>query len=243
MFPRFRQTDYRLQVSLVETRRTAGKVRHEHVAGLGSVEWPPSVEDRIAFWQRLHERLAKLSNRVDATAQAKILGAIHARIPMVTLDEQRALQLENAKSDERWWETIHNMHAGTVDDHMALAGTVERKVAEAQAGMVDTAAKREAAKVRRERLERGEDVPGGIGKPFMREDMERILREAGIDPQHCYDVGELSDLMGVDAMCEALRPAGVGAMERAHRTIIRRLLRKHRQQRPSAITDVVHGGK
>ena len=47
---------------LVETRRIDGKVRHEHVASFGSVEVPPSVEDRITFWQRLHERLAKLSN-------------------------------------------------------------------------------------------------------------------------------------------------------------------------------------
>ena len=228
MFPRFRQTDFRLQVSLVETRRTAGKVRHEHVASLGSVERPPSVEGRLAFWQRLHERLAKLSNRVDAAAQAKILGAIHARVPMVTLDEQRAAQLENTKADEKFWETIHDMHAGTVEDHKALAATVERAIAEGQAGMADTGAKREAVKQRRERLERGEDVPGGIGKPFTREDAERILREAGIDPQHINDVGELSDLMGFDAMCDAISPGGA-AMERAERAIIRSLLRKHRQ--------------
>ena len=229
MFPRFRQTDFRLQVSLVETRRTAGKVRHEHVASLGSVEWPPSVEGRLAFWQRLHERLAKLSNRVDAAAQAKILGAIHARIPMVTLDEQRALQLENAETDEQFWSSLHDMHAGSVEGHKALATTVERAIAVERAGMADTAAKREAAKERRERLERGEDVPGGFGKPFTREDMERILREAGIDPQHCSDVDELSSLIGFDAMCETLHPAGFAAMKRAQRTIIRRLLRKHRQ--------------
>jgi hypothetical protein len=29
---------------------------------------------RIAFWGRLHERLAKLSNRIDATMQGVILG-------------------------------------------------------------------------------------------------------------------------------------------------------------------------
>jgi hypothetical protein len=38
MFVRFRQTAQRLQASLVETRRIDGKVRHEHIAGLGSVE-------------------------------------------------------------------------------------------------------------------------------------------------------------------------------------------------------------
>ncbi len=78
-------------VSLIETRRVDGRVRHQHIASFGSVGAPPSVEDRLTFWQRLHERLAKLSNRLDATAQAKLLGEIHTRIPMVTLDEQRAL--------------------------------------------------------------------------------------------------------------------------------------------------------
>jgi hypothetical protein len=206
MFPRFRQTDYRLQVSLVETHRIDGKVRHEHVASFGSVEWPPSVEDRIAFWQRLHERLAKLSNRVGAAAQAKILGDIHARIPMVTLDEQRALQLERAKADEQFWATMHDMHAGNVEGHKALATTVQRAITQGQGGMADTAEKRDAAKERRERLERDEDIPGGIGKRFTREDAERMLRETDIDPQHCSDIAELTKLMGFDALCEELTP-------------------------------------
>ena len=105
-FIRYRQSGTRLQVSLIETRRIGGKVRHEHIASFGSVEMPPLVKDRLAFWQRLHERLTKLSNRIDAAAQAKLLGDIHAKIPMVTLDEQQALKLENAKADERLWESI-----------------------------------------------------------------------------------------------------------------------------------------
>jgi hypothetical protein len=47
MFVRYRrQSKTRLQLSLIETRRVASKVRHEHIAGLGSVEVPPSVEAR-----------------------------------------------------------------------------------------------------------------------------------------------------------------------------------------------------
>ena len=91
MFVRFRQTRTRLQVSLIQTRRIDGRVRHEHIAGLGSVETPLSVADRLLFWRRLHERLAKLGNRIDAALQDKILGEIHARIPMVTVEEQQAL--------------------------------------------------------------------------------------------------------------------------------------------------------
>jgi hypothetical protein len=46
---------------------------------------------------------------------------IHARIPMVTLDEQRALQLRNAEADERFWTQLRDMHAGTVEEHKELA--------------------------------------------------------------------------------------------------------------------------
>jgi len=43
----------------VETRRFGGKVRHEHIASLGSIETPLSVPNRVGFWRRAHERLAK----------------------------------------------------------------------------------------------------------------------------------------------------------------------------------------
>jgi hypothetical protein len=149
MFVRFRPTERRLQVSVVETRRIDGKVRHEHVVSFGSVEVPSSIEDRIAFWQRVHERLAKLSSRLDAKAQTKLLSDIHTRIPMVTLDEQRALQLRNAEADDRCWTSIHDMHAATVEEH-------KHKVAEGQAEMAKAAAHRDAARGHIERLQRGD---------------------------------------------------------------------------------------
>jgi hypothetical protein len=84
MFARFRPSPYWLQVSIVETHRVGGKVRHEHIASLGSIETPLSFANRVAFWQRVHERLAKLSNRIDPATQGKIRGDIHTQIPMVT---------------------------------------------------------------------------------------------------------------------------------------------------------------
>src|SRR5499433_2064921 len=89
MLVHFRETPYGLAMSLVETRRENGKVRHEHVASLGSIETPLSVAARIEFWRELHERLAQLSNRLDAETRGKVMGAVHARVPMVTPDEQR----------------------------------------------------------------------------------------------------------------------------------------------------------
>jgi hypothetical protein len=53
----------------------------------------------------LHERLGKLGNRVDPTTQGKILGDVHARIPMVTLDEQHALKLENTEATSDFGRT------------------------------------------------------------------------------------------------------------------------------------------
>jgi len=75
---------------IFESRRENGKVRHEHLASLGSIETPLSVATRIEFWRRLHERLDQLSNRLDAETRGKVMDAVHARVPMVTPDEQRA---------------------------------------------------------------------------------------------------------------------------------------------------------
>jgi hypothetical protein len=189
MFVRFRQNCHRLQCSVVETRRVAGKVRHEHVGALGAIEVPPSVADRVAFWAGLHPRLFKLSNRVNGETQAKILGAVHARIPMPTADEQRQLQRENAESDERFWSGRRDHCVATAADLKGLAATTEHAIAENEAGAADASTKAAAARDRVERIDRGEDVQGGLGKPLTREDMERILLKAGLsraDIRHCY---------------------------------------------------------
>jgi hypothetical protein len=224
MFVRYRQTESRLQVSLIETRRIDGKVRHEHIASLGSVGVPPSVEDRLAFWQRLHERLAKLSNRLDATGQAKVLGDINARIPMVTLAEQQALKLANAKAEERFWDSIASLHAGTVEGHKGLAMTVERKIAVGQDEMAKAAAQRDAAKERRERLERGDDVSGGLNRPMTWSDTERILRDAGWSKSNIQNSIEMARLSDVEV--EAMMQEVIAAMERADKAATRAVLRR-----------------
>jgi hypothetical protein len=99
MFVRFRQTPCGLQVSLIQTRRESGKVRHEYIAGLGAITFPAWLADRIAFWRNLHGRLSALSNQIP-DEQANILGAVHERIPLPTPDEQRDMQLENATSPD-----------------------------------------------------------------------------------------------------------------------------------------------
>jgi hypothetical protein len=120
MFVRVRKTKRKIQFTIVETRRVAGKVKHEHIGSLGSIATPIMVTGRIAFWQVLHERLARLGNRIDTEAQGKILASIHAQVPMVTSDEQRALQVENAEADERLWSWLREAHADDVTDGASI---------------------------------------------------------------------------------------------------------------------------
>jgi hypothetical protein len=90
MFVRFRTTPRRLQVSILESRRTAEKVINEHIVSLGAIEVPMTVAGRLAFWDKLWARLGTLSNRIGADDQTKIKNAVHARIPMVMPDEANA---------------------------------------------------------------------------------------------------------------------------------------------------------
>jgi hypothetical protein len=194
MFVRFRQRRNLLLVSLVETRRVDGKVRQEHIAGLGSIEVPPSVADRITFWQRLHERFAKLSNRVATATQTKVLGKIHARVPMVTADEQRALQLENAEADQQLWERLRDLHQSTANDHKGLAAKAERTAANGQAAAEAAAANAAGAKDRVDRIKGGENVPGGLGKPMTGGDW---IKQLGLTRR---DLRRMEHLMAVDKL-------------------------------------------
>jgi hypothetical protein len=191
MFVRFRQSDRRLQASLAETRRQDGKVRHEHVAGLGSVPIALSPTDRLAFWTKLHQRLDALSNRVDAAQRGAILSAIHARIPMPTLDDQQAVQLERAQADARFWETLAEMHADDIEGNKGLLASTQRAIAEREPLAADTAAKAQAAKDRLARVEQGDDV-AGIGPPLTRKDILRITGMTEAKLRHCERVAGIS---------------------------------------------------
>jgi hypothetical protein len=219
MFVRFRQAR-RLQVSLIETRRIAGKVHHEHVASLGAVDVPPTVADRVAFWRSLHERLSRLANRLDAVAQGKILGQVHARIPMVTIDDLRALQSENTDADEQFWTTMRELHQSTADDHKQLAAAVARTIATAEAAAKMAGDNAEAAKERAARLKRGDDVPGALGKP---PDMHTLFREAGwteADLDRCRMIATIGEIGGFEELMAETHKA----MERARQAVVRRVL-------------------
>ena len=180
MFVRFRQQGRRLQASLMQTRRVSGKMQSEHIASLGSVDAEVSVRERLAFWAKLPERLARLANRVGPDDQAKVYAALHARIPMVTLDEQRAIQEANAEDDERFWDAMRDMGEAGVAGHKALIASAEKRIAKQAEEAAEAAERAQTAKDRLERIGRGESVAGGLGKPL---DVRAALKAAGWTPR------------------------------------------------------------
>jgi hypothetical protein len=176
MFVRFRQNRSRLQVSLIETRRVSGKVRHDHVASLGSVIQPATVADRVTFWSSLHERMTRLSNRIDAAAQGKIMGEVHARVPMPTPDEQRALQLENARVEAERWSAVGDFTGSDVASREKLIEHHEAVIAAARPVIAIANDHVQAAQDRVAAIERGE-VVDGLGKP---QDLVTLFKQLGI---------------------------------------------------------------
>lgn len=192
MFTRFRETARRLQVSLVETRRSGGTVRHGHVASLGSIGIPPTPASRIAFWTKLHERLTTLANRIDSRTHGRILAAVHVRIPRPTPDDQRAVQLESAKADAHFWATISDAEADQITSLKGIAASAARRAAKRERAASDAADRARQAAERLARVERGEDV-GSIGKPMARADLIKALglKPAGL--RDCIRVAEIGE--------------------------------------------------
>jgi hypothetical protein len=222
MFVRFRQTPYGLQVSLIQTRREGGKVRHEHIAGLGAIAVPASPADRIVFWQSLHARLSALSNRI-GDEQGKIIVAVDERIPMLTPDELRGVQLENAKADQRFWQGLHGLRADTIEGYRGVIATAERAIANGEAGAANAATHMKAAKERVELIERGETVESGFEKPLTRKEAEAIMMEAGMtraDIRRCVRRAELPEGFGEVILSEVRRRTNL-AENAAHNAVWR----------------------
>jgi hypothetical protein len=142
----------------------------------------------------------------------------------LSLVEKRALQLENAEADERFWSNMQDMNVGTVEDHKRLVANAERAIAGGQSAAADAAGKAAIAKERVERIKKGENVEGGP-KPFTSEDYERILRDAGWtkrDIEDSIQVAQVSNVFGFEAMMEETHKA----RERSERNVVRKLYRR-----------------
>jgi hypothetical protein len=223
MFTRFRKTAHRLQVSLVETQRSGGTVRHGHVASLGSIGISPTPASRIAFWTKLHQRLATLANRIDSQSRGRVLAAVHARIPMPTPDDQRAVQLENAKADACFWATISDAQADQITSLKGIAASAAQRAAKRERATSDAADRARQAAERLARVERGEDV-GSIGKPMTRSDLIKALGLKPADLRDCIRVAEIGEGGHDDLMAEIIKRQEQ-ATRAASRAVLKRRVR------------------
>jgi len=205
---------------LVQSRRVGAKVRHQHVAGLGSIPLPPSPAGRIEFWTKLHQRLAALHNRIDAAAAGKIMASVHARIPMPTPADQRAVQLDNARADADFWERLHDMHAENIEGQKGLAAKHQRDIAEGETAVAAAAARAAAARDKLVRMEKGEDVPA-IGKPLTFKDAVAAI--GGIKhARRAMRVAEIDRLGGSAELLAEIRKRSEAAEKAAVREVLKR---------------------
>jgi hypothetical protein len=217
MFTRFRETGRRLQVSLVETHRVDGRIRHSHVAGLGSVAVPASAADRWEFWTKLTFRLETLANRVTGETKAAIVAAVHARIRMLTPEEQKSVQVDYAKEDLRQWEMLHGLNADRLDGHKALAAKAARDIAAAEEGAEIGAGVVKAAQAKPAKVEAGELA--AVAKPM---DAEALFKSLGITRSKVRHMRTMAAI-GEDAIPEII-DAGIKASDRAIRAAARAIL-------------------
>jgi hypothetical protein len=193
MFVRFRQTGRRLQVSLIETRRHDGKVKHEHVASLGAVPLDPTLADRTAFWTGLHPKLSRLGNRLDAAALGPVLAAIHARIPMPTQDDRQASQLDAVREDARQRQFL----ADATDDLLAgqreIVAIAQRKLAELEETAKARKAEAETAQARVAKAERGEDI-GPFSRPLTAEEVLKAMGWTQADQRNADLLNKIEQL-------------------------------------------------
>jgi hypothetical protein len=214
----------RLQASLIETRRVEGKVRHEHVAALGAIDTEQSVSDRVTFWAQLHPRLDRLANRLDTETHGKVLAAVHARIPMPTIDDIRSVQLENAETDERVWGGLAEMQTERAEGSEKLAASAQHAAAESREQAKKASSKAAEAKDRVERLKRGEAVASRIGRPV---DIEQIFREAGwtkADIEHARMTNTISRLGGFEQLLDETNKRYRSAEASATRAVLKRVV-------------------
>jgi hypothetical protein len=149
----------------------------------------------MAFWRKLHQRLDALSNRIDAAQRGAIIAAIHARIPVPTLDDQQTVQLQRAREAARFWEMLAGSYADDIEGHKGLLASTQQAIAAREPLAANTAAKAQAAKDRLARVEKGEAVDG-IEAPLTRKDILKITGWSEDYLRHCEQVAEIADRGG-----------------------------------------------
>jgi hypothetical protein len=148
---------------------------------------------------------------------------------MVTPDQQREIQAENARDDERFWDAMRDINAATVEGHKRVIVSAEAKLKQYERAAGAAAEKVEAARERLARLARGESVVGGLGKKL---DIVAMMKTEGVTAREMRRMILLTELTE-EEVSDVARSAGVAeAHDRAIDREVRRLLREKKLPAP-----------
>jgi hypothetical protein len=107
-----------------------GEPRRRHVASIGSVaieaDEATSVRDRVQLWKALHLRIGAL--QLGHEVAGRLMGALHARIPMPTPEETGSVERWHAESDLTWWSGMHRCTDDSIADLEGLKKLTQEKI-------------------------------------------------------------------------------------------------------------------
>jgi hypothetical protein len=143
---------------------------------------------------------------------------------MVSPDEQRGVQEENASDDERFWDAMQGLNAATAEDHKRLIASAEAKLKESERAAADATENRETARERLAKLKRGESVAGGLGKKL---DIVAMLKSAGLTPREIRRAALYASLAPeeFEAMLDRTGGKSIDAVDRISDREARRIIR------------------
>lgn len=215
MFVRFKSSPRRLHLSLVETRRVDGKVKHDHIASLGSIPVPFTTPDRLDFTASFNERISRLDNRITPEQREAIIVAIGKRIPWPTPEELKVAQIQAAKADAATFQIM----ADQMSETAAMAKKWAKRAKEAAAAKKACEGVAKDARGRAARLERGETNAGS----YRNGDLSELLKFSASDRRHqrrlsaIHKAGRDEDL--IDDIQKRLR----ASEKAASRALVRRI--------------------
>ena len=159
---------------------------------------------------------------------------------MVTPDEQRALQEENAEAGEQFWDTVRDVGASTIEGHKALIATAETAIAETAPMVAEADEALEAIKGRREKIRRGENVAGGLGKPL---DFRAALIASGFKPDQLRRAQLFASLTKAEFEMLLARMNAAELVSKAYAREARRILRRGNRRNIQCPTESPHPSK
>jgi hypothetical protein len=105
------------------------------------------------------------------------------------------LKLENTRAEARVFETMADFHGAAAAEHKVVATTANAEIDKNGAAAAMGAGRAAEARERIAKIEAGEDVPGGLGRPLSNAEMIAILKAAGLTDADIRNIRFQHDLI------------------------------------------------